>query len=292
MPRWQADLILGVITLIWGATFVMVKNALGSVGPLTFVAWRFVAASLVLLAIFRRRMRTITRAEALAGAVIGVWLWLGYTLQTVGLQFTTTGETAFITGLNVVLVPLLAALLLRRTPTTAAVVGSLVATVGLGLLVLDESLRLQSGDLWVLGGMLGFTLHIVSISHFAIRFDTARLAVMQVGTVAGLALLAAFALETPTLALPAPTWGAIGFTGVVATALVFSLQTHAQRFTTPAHTALIFSLEPVFGAFFGWWWAGELLGVKELAGCGLILTGILLSEVASGRRQEETVTAS
>ncbi|MCZ7545019.1 MAG: DMT family transporter [Anaerolineae bacterium] len=116
MARWQADLTLALIALIWGATFVMVKNALDTVGPFTFVAWRFIVASIVLFILFARRLRALTRGELRAGAVIGVWLALGYITQTIGLQYTTSGKAGFITGMNVVLVPIFATILLRQPP--------------------------------------------------------------------------------------------------------------------------------------------------------------------------------
>lgn len=281
MPRWQADVSLFIIALIWGSTFVMVKNALDAVGPLTFVGWRFIAASVLLAVLFRRRVRTITRAEVRAGIFIGLWLATGYILQTIGLQFTTSGKAGFITGLAVVLVPLIAAVLLRQPPGRWAVTGVVAATMGLALLSLApaQTLLLAPGDVWVLGGAVGFALHIISVAHFAPAYDAVRLALVQIATVAVVSTGAAFLWEIPTVRLPADTWFAIIFTGAIATALVFSLQTHVQRFTTPTHTALFFSLEPVFAALFGWWWAGEVLGQKELLGCGLILVGMLVAEL-------------
>ena len=279
MSRFQADITLVFITLIWGSTFVVVKSALSSVGPFTFVAWRFTVATLVLLFLFRRRLQRLAVREARAGAVIGVWLALGYILQTIGLQYTTTGKAGFITGLSVVLVPALAALLLRQPPGLAATLGVVLATVGLGFLTLDASLRPAPGDLWVLGCAVAFALHILSVSHFAPRYDPLRLTVVQIATVALLSLAAAFAFEVPSLRLPAPTWGSIVFTALAATVLTLSLQNSVQPFTTPTHTALIFSLEPVFAALFGWWWAGEVLGPKELVGCALILAGMVVAEL-------------
>ncbi|MBN1201633.1 MAG: DMT family transporter [Anaerolineae bacterium] len=279
MKRWQADLILALIALIWGSTFLTVKNALDAVEPITFVAWRFWLASIVLLALFPRRIRHVSRGEVLAGGLIGVWLLLGYVLQTIGLQYTTTGKAGFITGLSVVFVPVLSTLLLRQPPGRGPVLGILTATVGLALLMLDENLRVQSGDLWVLGCAAAFALHIVTVSRFSPHYDAVRLATTQIVTVALLATGAAFAVETPAVRLPPETWAAIAFTGVVATALVFSLQVYLQRFTTPTHTVLIFSLEPVFAALFGWGLADEILGLKELVGCGLILAGMIVAEL-------------
>jgi len=286
MPRWQADLTLGLIALIWGSTFVVVKNALDAVDPLTFVGFRFALAAAFLAILFHRRASAISRADLRAGALMGIWLALGYIFQTIGLQTTTSAKAGFITGLSVVIVPVLATVLLRRPPARPAIIGIVAATLGLGLLTLNADLRVQSGDLWVLGCAFAFALHIVTVAHYSPRHDAVRLALVQIATVAILSTAAAFVFETPRLTLPADTWAAIAFTGVVATALVFSLQVYVQRFTTPTHTALLFSLEPVFAALFGWWLASEVLGAQELAGCALILLGMVVAELGDGAEPE------
>jgi drug/metabolite transporter (DMT)-like permease len=288
MKRWQADLTLGIVALIWGSTFVVVQNALDAVGPLTFVAFRFMVALAFLAVLFHRRIRQITRQDILSGGLIGIWLALGYIFQTVGLQSTTTAKAGFITGLSVVIVPVLATVLLRRPPGRGPVIGIIAATLGLGLLTLNRDLSVQSGDLWVLGCAFAFAMHITSVAYFSPRHDSIRLSLAQIAAVAVLGLGTAVGFETPTLDLPVRAWGAILFTGALATALAYGLQVHVQRFTTPTHTALLFSLEPVFAAFFGWWWNHEELGVKALIGCGLILTGMIVAELGDHRETESS----
>lgn len=286
MQRWQADLTLGLIALVWGSTFVVVKNALDAVGPLTFVGFRFALAAAFLAILFHGRARALTRADLRAGGLMGLWLALGYVFQTIGLQTTTSAKAGFITGLSVVIVPALATVLLRRPPGRPAIIGIAAATIGLALLTLNADLRVQSGDLWVLGCAFAFALHIVTVAHYTARHDAIRLALVQIAAVAVLATVAALVFETPSLALSVDTWAAIAFTGLVATALAFSLQVYVQRFTTPTHTALLFSLEPVFAALFGWWWASEVLGPQELAGCALILLGMIVAELGDGATAE------
>lgn len=283
MSQRQADVWLVFVTLIWGSTFVIVKGALNSVGPFGFVTFRFLLAALVLGAIFWSRIRTSARSEMLAGVLIGVWLFAGYILQTIGLQYTTTSKAGFITGLAVVLVPLFSTVFLRRPPSRGALFGVLLATAGLALLSLHGDLSFAPGDLWVLGGAVSFALHITTIAHFAPRMDPLRLAFFQVITTGLVSLALAPHFETLTLALPATAWAAIAFTGVVATALVLSIQTTAQQFTSPTHTAVIFALEPVFAALFGFLLAGDRLGVREILGCALILAGMLAAESGDGK---------
>jgi drug/metabolite transporter (DMT)-like permease len=286
MKRWQADLALGFVALIWGSTFVVVQNALDATGPLTFVAWRFILAALFMALLFRRRLQKLTRRDLRAGGMIGVWLTLGYTFQTIGLQTTTSAKTGFITGLSVVIVPVLSTLLLRKPPGRGPTMGIITAVIGLGFLTLNTDLHVETGDLWVMGCAFAFALHIVSVSHFSPNSDPILLTLIQIATVAVLGTGAAFVFEVPTLNLPGDTWAAIAFTGVAATVLAFGLQVYVQRFTTPTHTALLFSLEPVFAAFFGWWWAHDQLGRQELIGCALILAGMLIAELRDGPKGE------
>lgn len=281
MKRWQADLTLGMIALIWGSTFVLVKNALDTVDPLTFLGWRFLAAVTTLMILFWRRVQHTTRQELIAGGLLGLFLASGYTFQTIGLQTTTTAKAGFITGLSVVIVPLLATVLLRRPPGKWPTVGILAATVGLACLSLNDNLSVASGDLWVMACAAAFALHIVAVSRFSPGMDAVRLAIIQIGLAGILCYAAAFIFESPRVDLPGDTWFAIIFTGLFATALVFSLQVFVQRYTTPTHTALLFSLEPVFAAFFGWWWASETLGAREIIGCGLILLGMIIAEIGA-----------
>jgi len=264
-----------LVTLIWGSTFVMVKDALNSVQPLGFLSLRFLLAAVVLGLLFRKRLRSSARREVVAGLLIGVWLFAGYFLQTVGLQYTTSSKAGFITGLSVVIVPVLATVLLREPPTQSAIVGASLATVGLAFLSLRGNLTFSYGDLWVLGGALGFALQIVTVGHFAPSMDPARLTFFQIAATGLISLALAPWVETLTFSLAPSAWFAVVFTGLVATALVLSIQTKAQQFTSPTHTAVIFALEPVFAALFGFLLAGDRLGPRELIGCTLILLGML-----------------
>jgi len=280
---------LVLVTLIWGSTFVMVKDALASVGPANFLALRFLLAAAILGVLFRDRIRTSSRAEVLAGILIGIWLFSGYILQTIGLQYTTSSKAGFITGMSVVMVPVFATVFLRRPPTRPAVFGVILATAGLALLSLKQGFSFSAGDLWVLGGAISFALQIVTIAHFAPEMDPLRLTFFQVLTTALVSLALTPVLETFTVSLPLTAWGAVIFTGVVATALVLSVQTTAQQFTSPTHTAVIFALEPVFAALFGYMLAGDRLGPREVAGCLLILGGMLATELINNQKSPATV---
>ncbi len=275
----QADLWLALVTLIWGSTFVVVKNELANIGPLAFVAVRFTFAFIFMALLMGRSLARIGRRQLAAGALIGVFLFGGYALQTVGLRYTTASKAAFITGLCVVLAPLFARLLLGHTPSLLALLGVVLATAGLGLLSLVDSLTLAMGDLLVLGCAASFALHIVAISRFAPRMDTVALTTIQIGVVALVSSVATLLWEPIPVQLSSGTIGVAAFMGIVATAFAFTVQNRVQAFTTPTHTALVLSLEPVFGALFAYLLAGERLGGREILGCALILAGMLVAEL-------------
>lgn len=285
----QADLWLVLVTVIWGATFVVVKNELANITPLAFVALRFAIAFVAMVALTGRSLLRAGWRAVAAGSLIGVFLFGGYALQTVGLRYTTASKAAFITGLCVVLAPIFARFLLAHTPSLPALLGVGMATMGLALLSLTDDLTLAFGDLLVLGCAISFALHIVAISRFAPRMDPLALTTVQIGIVA-LAAAGGTAVLEPQAGLPGPsTWMVAAFMGVVATAFAFTVQNRVQAITTPTHTALVLSLEPVFGALFAFLLAGESLGYRELIGCGLILGGMVVAEL---RREEQELRAA
>ncbi|MBN1400352.1 MAG: DMT family transporter [Anaerolineae bacterium] len=273
-----------MVTLIWGSTFVMVKDVVSSYPVFPFLTLRFAFATLALLPLGWRRLRTLGWRGLGAGALIGLFLFAGYAFQTVGLRYTSASKTGFITGLYVVMVPILSASLLRERPAAKAILGVGLATVGLALLSIERDLGIARGDLLVLMCAFSFALHIVTVSAFAPKADPIALTIVQVVTVTLVSGVVALVTE-PTWPMPErSTWLAAGFTGILATAVAFGIQTAMQRFTTPTHTALIFTGEPVFAALFGLLWAGDVLLGRHVAGGLLIILGTLVSEIQWSNR--------
>ena len=291
--RWaqaRADLALLAVTVVWGTTFVMVKDALAAAGPFTFLAVRFTLAALVMapLLVAGQQRRAWSGRLTVAGAAVGVALFAGYAFQTVGLQFTTPARAAFITGISVVLVPLISAAVLRRSVGRGAWIGVALAACGLASLSLGPDLlagaplfqgATAAGDLIVFGCALAFAAHIVLVGEISPRHGTMVLTLAQIATAAVLGALFAAVVEHPTGAQVLAILPPAAFTGVVATVLAFTVQVRAQRFTTATHTALIFSAEPVFGALSAYLLIGETLSPLALAGCGLILAGMLVAQL-------------
>lgn len=281
-----ADAGLALVTLIWGLTFVVVKDAVAQVPVMTFLAWRFGVGAVALLPLSFRGLRTASRREWAAGALIGVSLFAGYVLQTAGLQWTTASKTGFITGLYVPLVPLFAWPLMREKPSRNAIAGLALATIGLALLSLRGDLRIEKGDLLVLGCAVAFAWQVVLIAYFAPRMPALTLAQAQITVVAvASALVAALAGER-LMPLPRAVWGAVAFNGVLATSVALGLQNWLQGKTSATHAALIFVLEPVFAAMFGWILAGETLDLRGWIGSGMILAGMIV-----GQRNNRSGTA-
>ena len=291
-PRWRTDLALALVCLTWGATFIIVKQALLDSSTLLFLAVRFsIAAVILALALFaqiRRGGRSPSRRLALRGGLIaGAFLFTGYVLQTLGLNYTSASKAGFITGLYIPLVPLVGALVYRRRPALFEIAGVTAAAIGMGLMTLEPgALRVNRGDLLVAGCAAAFACHIVILGHYARHAQTALLTVVQISA------SAVFGLSTFWWAEPVRvTWSprlltALGITSVLATALAFLIQTWAQRYSSPTRTAIIFSLEPVFAWATSWIVAGELLTHRALAGATLILGGILAVELKPFQRAE------
>jgi drug/metabolite transporter (DMT)-like permease len=278
----QADLALVLVALIWGSTFVIVKGELDRIGPMALIALRFSFAFAAMVLVTRASLLRMGRRQLCAGLLIGVFLFGGFALQTVGLGYTTASKAAFITGLCVVMAPLFARAFLGHRSSPQALLGVALATTGLGLLTLTANLTLATGDLLVLGCAACFALHIVAISRFAPSMDTMALTTVQIGFVGAAGFVAMLLLE-PAPALPEPgTFVAAAFLGIVATAFAFSVQNRVQVFTTPTHTGLMFSLEPVFAAMFAYMLIGERLTEQQLIGCGLMLTGMVAAELRRG----------
>ncbi len=296
---WQADLVLMAIAAVWGATFPLVKNATsltaGGVPTYWFLAVRFIMATVLLAVVFRRRLQGLPRSTWRAGFLLGIFLFAGYAFQTVGLAYTTSAKAAFITGLSVVIVPVLSVVWLRSAPSAGAWLGVLAALLGLALLSLDGSLLPSRGDLLVLMGALGFGLHVAGVSRFGHRHDRYALTVIQLGTAGVLSVLLHLA-ERGTLGPgvegvlwwsgPAHVTAAIVICGLLATAAAYLLQNLLQPYTTATHTALIFAAEPVWGALFAFLLAGEVLSPRGYAGAALIVLGMLLTEMPVGRNRQ------
>ncbi|MBI5014011.1 MAG: DMT family transporter [Deltaproteobacteria bacterium] len=278
--RHLAELLLASVTLFWGATFPLVKTAVSEVPVLSFLWVRF-ALSAGLLALFSsRRLLTLEARDLGRGVVLGVLLFLSYLLQTLGLHLTTAANAGFLTGLNVVWVPLLAGPLLGKSPAPGARIGVAAAVTGLFLLTWHTPWRLEAGDALVVACSVFVAFHILGLDAWTEGCDGRALAFVQIATMAVLALGASLMVDPVTWPRRwSPTvLAALGITAFFATAYAFWVQTSFQRWTTPTRAALIYTLEPVFAAAFATL-AGERLSALAWAGGALVILGMVLAEL-------------
>ncbi|MEJ5369919.1 MAG: DMT family transporter [Bryobacteraceae bacterium] len=287
-PRLRAELALASVAFIWGSTFVIVKSALEDVSTFLFLAIRFSLASLLLAFWLRARLFRRTPVSWRGGALCGVLLFLGYALQTAGLRWTTASNSAFITGLYVVLVPLLASLVYRSRPRWLELAGAALAAAGTALLSGGMPADWNRGDLLTAACAVAFAAHILAVERYSRRMDFERLSLLQIASVAALSWIAAAWLEPARVSWTPRLLWALAATSVLATALSFVLYTWAQGLTSAARAALIFALEPVFAGIVAWAAAGERWTAASLAGAAMILAAIVLVELkpaaAAGHR--------
>lgn len=283
--RWTADLALALVALVWGATFVIVKRALVQISTMYFLAVRFALASLCMLLIFLPAFRRVSKRliwQGLRGGIAaGVFLWAGYVLQSFGLKYTTAGNSGFLTGLYIVLVPLIAAAVYRRWPQSREMAGIAIAAAGMIVMTmrsLDTRLLMNRGDALTVGCAFAFACHLLILGYFSQREFFPAVALGQIACTALLST-ASLTIEQPTAYWSAAVVWAICVTAVLATALAFALQTWAQQYTTATRTALIFALEPVFALAVAVLAGGERLSLAAVTGGALILAGILAVEL-------------
>ena len=269
--------VLVFVTVVWGTTFPIVKNAVESLSPAALTSTRFLVAALVL----SPWLRLANRQLWIDGGLIALVLFISYITQIIGLTSISSSRAAFITGLNVILVPLLLPFLKQRVPYTAYIAGA-VALFGIGLMsVQGLTLTFSEGDFWVLGCAVSYALYIVMMDRVVSKYQPLPLAAVQVTVVAVFGLLWAapeLINKPPTMAI-FDNWLPIVFLGVVATALTTLAQSFAQRLVPAFQTAVIYALEPVFAAVFSVWWLGDTFTNLGLVGAGCILLAMLVSQI-------------
>lgn len=279
--RAIADLMLVSVAAIWGSAFSAQRVASAHIGHFAFNGLRFLLAGGILTLALRGRLRSLGQVEWRGGLVAGLILAAAAALQQAGIAFTTAGKAGFITGLYVVLVPLLMALIWRQWPRRLAWGASLVAAAGLYLLSVEGQWMLQPGDVLQLGGAVLWALHVIVVGHLVQHADPLRLSWVQY-LVCGVAnTLFSVLVEVGTLPGLRTAWWTVLYGGAISVGLGYTLQAYAQRDAPATDAAVILSMEAVFAALFGWLLLQERLTVVQIAGCVLMLGGMLLAQASS-----------
>lgn len=292
-----ADLSLLIVAMMWGCTFLIVQHAVRVLPPLAFNGIRFLGAAVLLALIitffYRSQWRDISGKMLLHSCLLGLFLFLGYAFQTVGLLYTTTSNAGFITGLSVVFVPFLALLLLKSPISRYTWISALLAAAGLYLLAFNgTALTLNKGDFLIFLCAVAFALHVAYTGVFAPRYSALPLAAMQMAVVGLLSLLSSLLFEdvgpltqvADRLLKPEVIWALLVSIGPTS-AFAFWIQTVCQKYTNPSRVAVIFAMEPVFAALTGVTFGGEVLGAAAGLGCICIFAGMILAELKSAPRE-------
>ncbi len=277
--RRLSELALITIASIWGLTFVMVKDAIEELPTMAFLTYRFIPASLIVAVAFRRPLGRLSPDGWQAGAVMGVFLAGGYIFQTLGLEQTTASNTGFITGMFVVLTPVLGAVFLRQSIPAVAWAAAGLAMVGLWLLSGAGTDFNTRGDGLVLVCAFALAAHILATANAVRKHDVGALLAIQLGVVGLVSLVIAAVAGELKAPEGATVWSALIVTSLIASALGFFVQTFAQQHAPPARTALILAAEPAFAGLFGWLLNDERLTATGWLGAALIMTAIVAVEI-------------
>ena len=286
MRRMRYRVLIIVATVIWGSSFVIVKDVTSLVSPAYLLAVRFTAAALIMgVALVRRRRLYLERSHVGAGLLFGLVMFAAYYLQTVGITDTTPGKNAFLTGTYCVIVPFLAWALFKRKPNRYNIVAAALCIGGVGLISLDGDLSIRFGDAMTLACAFFYALHIVLVSRLAEGRDIFVLTMWQFAGVAlcswGTGLI--FESAPAWASLPPECWASLAYLAVACTTLALLFQNIGQAHLPPASAALLLSLEAVFGVAFSVAFGAEELNVRIVAGFALVFAAIVVSEVLPER---------
>ena len=287
----KSDTLLLVTAIIWGFAFVFQRMGMDYIGPFTYTGVRFAlgTVSLLPLLLLTREQRSpaenilpppSAKFTVLAGCLTGVALFAGASLQQIGLVYTTAGKAGFITGLYVVIVPIFG-LVWKQRPGTGTWLGAFLAAIGLYLLSVTGNLTMEPGDLLVLIGAFFWAGHVLIIGWLSPIIRPIKLACFQFAVCSIFSLITAFAVETVAWQGIYQAAVPILYGGLISVGIAYTLQVVAQRHAHPAHAAILLSMETVFAAIGGWLVLGEIISTRGLVGCGLMLAGMLLSQLWS-----------
>jgi drug/metabolite transporter (DMT)-like permease len=278
--RTRAESYLLSLTIIWGSTFVLTKFILEDASPLVYVAIRFFAASLLFGVLFFRRLRTISKNGITKGLVLGVLLFFGFILQTIGMKFTTASKSAFITGLMVVFTPIFQLIIERKAPKIGNSIGVVLVAIGLYFLTSPKGSEFNIGDALTLVCAVLFSIYTVYLSVYGKDHDPAHLTFIQFAFTALFAVIAIPFLETARLHMTFSFLLNLAYLAVMPTVVALYVMAKYQKYTTPTRSAIIYSMEPPFAAIFAFFIMGEHLGMMGAVGGIIILFGLIVSELS------------
>lgn len=276
---YLADLALLLVAIIWGLGFIAVKNGLDHIGPIYMLVLRFSLSAVIMSIIFSSKIKSIKKADVLAGMKIGFFLFFAFFTQTVGLKYTTVSNQAFITASNVVMVPFILYFVTKREISKKEFISAILCFIGIGIISLDGKLKLNLGDILTLVSAMCFAGHIILIGKYSKEHDPIILTILQFITAAILSIMLSFVLKVEYTYLNKSAIKAVLFLAIVSTVIAFLVQNIAQKYTSSTHAAIILSLEAVFGSLFSVILLSEKVTIRLILGCIIIFTAILIAEL-------------
>ncbi len=268
-------LILG--TFFWGATFVIVKDAITSIDLYSFLFWRFLISGLFLIPFFINRIKKLKSREIIFGIILGIVLALGYIFQTIGLKYSTPSKTAFITGISVVIVPVLSSIKLKKMPDIFTLTAVIISGIGIYFMTVTSGISFMSGDMWVLLCAVFFALQIVMVSDITKKYSAANITVIELITVAIISLFSSFVFGRISVPETWKLWAGIVFCAIFATSFIFIVQSKFQKRMSDSKAAIIYSFEPLFAALTAYFVYHEHLTVRIIVGGLLIFFAMLIA---------------
>jgi drug/metabolite transporter (DMT)-like permease len=277
---FRADIALILVTFFWGIGFPAVKFTLESIGPLYLIAVRFLIAGLLLSIIFYKKMLSIDKSILKPAFWLSILIYITYVFAMVGIKYTTASKSAFLCCLALIFVPIIGYILNRTRIKSNTAVGILICVIGLFLMTYAaEGINLNLGDVLCILSSAAFAFQIIFTEKYVSDFDTTLLAILQMYFAAIIGVIVAFIFEPFPVSVTPKSLYSLLFMAVLCTALAFWIQTTCQKFTTASHVAIIFTMEPVFGALASWLLLGERLGARGIIGGVLIIASMIISEI-------------
>ncbi|MBT2656115.1 DMT family transporter [Bacillus sp. ISL-18] len=278
MRKHVGEIALTIVAVIWGSGFVASAVSLEYFTPYQILAIRFLVGVLLLSLVFFKKLKMIKKSTIIKGSVIGFFLYLAFALQTVGLQYTTPSKNAFLTAVNVVIVPFIAFFIYKRKMDKYELFGSLLAITGVGVISLKLTAEVNLGDLLTLLCAVGFAFHIFYTAQFVKDEDPILLTIIQMATAAVLGLIVVLFKGETSFSMNGEGVSNVLYLGVFSTTIAFLLQTFAQKYTTETNAAIILSTEALWGMVFSIILLSEVITIKMIMGAILILIAIIISE--------------
>lgn len=275
MNAFKADVMMVFVTVCWGSSYLFMKMGLDTLSEFNLIALRFGIAFLLAAALFFRRLKHVNWQTIKFGMLLGFILFLVFVTLTYGLRTTTTSNAGFLVSLTVIFVPLLSSVFMKSTMNLRLKISIFMALTGIAFLTIQLPFHISAGDLLCVMTAICYALHIMVVGHAAHKVDSINLGIIQLGFAGLFGFIFSLIFEDPAFPATKSSWIAILMLSIVCSALGFIIQTVAQKYTSPTKTGLIFSLEPVSAAFFGYVFANEMMSGKEILGALLVLFSVV-----------------